>query len=246
MTALHDLVIKAIRRAQAQGGAVDPVADFGALVELDRLARSATEPPAEDRLVFLDLPLIVGEVHLYRLSWGALDWVADCAGAWYADDPRMYDRALAWAHVHARSPRSFRRCAAVREASAEISRWAGNRSASWQAIMAGVDRLMSELTRSKEGSTEKQDTGSGSGPVLESLMDAYKKPVDYYLWEISAEALSLIIKAHRYRAERLNSELAASAGRAPDADSALARNTIAFQRAAKAFVSAVVARGNMP
>jgi hypothetical protein len=237
MTALHDLTIKAIRRAQSQGGVIDPVDDWAAISELDRLARAATEPPQEDKLVFLDLPLIVGNVSLYRLSWGALDWVADCAGVWYAEDGRMYDRALAWAHVNARSPRAFRRCAEKRIASAEISRWAREQTTPWQVITAGVDQLMSDLSKNRDKKYEDSQARRGNGPVFDFLIEAYHQPIEYWIWGISINELHAIIKAHSMKTEEAHASLDAQTGRAPNPDSALTRNTIMFQRAAKQFIT---------
>jgi hypothetical protein len=237
MTALHDLTIKAIRRAQSQGGVIDPVEDWAAISELDRLARAATEPPTEDKLLFLDLPVIVGNLHLYRLSWGALDWVADCAGVWYANDGRMYDRALAWAHVNARSKRAFHRCAAVREATAEISRWSRDQTASCTAIMLAVDVLMREFKKRGNEKSNAATESRGDGPIFDFLKETYKQPIDYFLWEISAQELRAIIRAHFVKAEALKATLDSEAGRAPDPESSTTRHTIAFQRAAKQLIA---------
>lgn len=239
---MHPLVEKTVRRALDGGGVFDPLVDFDALQNLERLASAATEPPLEDHLVFLDLPLIAGNVHLYRLSWGALDWVADCAATWYADDGRMYDRALAWAHAHARSPGAFRRCSSQREATAEILKWSRAQSSSWNAIMTGVDSLISEITKGRAKRGCETRPSAGCGPVLESLQSEYGKDIDYWLWDLSVAALSAILKAHKYRLDRTDAQLCTDAHRPPDPNSSIVRNTVEFQRAAKAFLESVLGR----
>jgi hypothetical protein len=242
MTALHDLTIKAIRRAQAQGGVIDPVEDWAAIAELDRLARAATEPPPEDKLVFLDLPLIVGNVSLYRLSWNALDWVADCAGVWYAEDDSMYDRALAWAHVNARSPRAFRRCAEKRIASAEISRWVREQTTPWQVITAGVDKLMEELKPKHADESKRSGRKVSKASFLDILLETHGGTIDYWMWDVSMAAMQHFAAAIKYRQDAESVEIRTASGQAPDANSDHARNMIRMQRAAREFVESIVER----
>jgi hypothetical protein len=244
MSALHELTIKAIRRAQKQGGIVDPVEDWAAIAELDRLARAATELEPEDKLLFLDLPINVGEIKLYRLSWGALEWISGCAAIWFKDDPAMYDRCLAWAHNHARSPRAFRRCSTAAITREEVSQWTRDLPASWQAIMDAVDSLLSEFLKKKPSSKPSKTRVAGSGCLFESLMDQYGKDIDYWMWELSAEALTVVIQAHRFKMERVNQEISTASGKAPDPDSDMVIASISFQRAAKTFVSNVLSRGS--
>ena len=242
MTALHDLTIRAIRRAESQGGVIDLVEDFGAIAELDRLARAATAAPAEDKLVFLDLPLIVGNVHLYRLSWGALDWVAECAWSWYSEDGCMYDRALAWAHVNARSPRAFRRCSSMREASAEISRWAREQSVPWQMIMTGVDQLMAELKPKDKSEQKRNGDKLSTSSFLDILLATHGGTIEYWLWDVSLVAMQRFSAAIQYRQESESGEMLMVQGKAPDAGSQHAKRTIRLQRAARAFVDRIVSR----
>lgn len=242
MPALHELTISAIQRARQQGGIVDPVEDFAAIADLDRLARACSDMPAESRLLFLDLPVIVGDVKLYRLSWGAIDWMVECAAVWFSDNGSLYDRAIAWAHAHARSPGAFRRCASRREAEAEIWRWSREISAPWQAVLAAVDELTSELSSKKDGTERKDRTRTSDAPILESLIEQYGKTLDYWLWDISAAVFASLLKAHQIRIDRLESASSTAHGKAPDPESHYVRATISFQRAAKVFVSTIVER----
>lgn len=244
MTALHDLTIKAIRRAQAKGGTIDPVEDWLTISELDKLARAMTEVSCESRLLYLDLPIVISDIKLYRLSWGAMDWVTQCASLWFKD-ALSYDRALAWAHAHARSPRAFLRCTNSRDAHAEVSQWARGLSAPWQAIMIAVDELLSEIVSSDQADKKSKSARTSDGPVLESLMNEYGKPVEYWLWDLSAAAFMSLIKAHSIRIDRINGESSRIAGKAPDPDGSYAKTTIRFQREARLFVDSVVARGKI-
>jgi hypothetical protein len=241
MTALHELTIKAIRRAQSQGGIVDPVEDYAAIANLDKLARASTEMVPEDRLLFLDLPLVVCNTRLYRLSWGASDWLTQLAMNWFRDDLSMLDRSVVWAHVHARMPEAFRRFSNARDAKAEIETWSQELTAPFEALMAAADQL---CPKPKESETRKQhDTGPiSNGPVLNRLMDDYKKPVDYFIWELSAEALEVILHANVLQEEMSDRQQMAAAGLSPAPDSRITRAILKFQRAAKDFVNAIVAR----
>jgi hypothetical protein len=241
MSALHDLTIKAIRRAQSQGGIVDPVEDYSAITELDRLARASTEMVPEDRLLFLDLPVVVGNVMLYRLSWGASDWLTQCAMEWFRDEPTMLDRSIVWAHVHSHEPKAFDVVANSISASKAIMEWSQGLTASFQSLMAAADQLCPNFVESDE--PEKKKSGPiSNGPVLNRLMEDYKQKVEYFIWEISAEALAVLIRANRLQAEMNDREQISAAGVAPSVDSRITKSIMKFQRAAKDFVSTIVAR----
>lgn len=239
--ALHELTIKAIRRAQKQGGIIDPIGDWDAIAALDALARATDEIAGESKLLFLNLPVTVGNAELRRLSWGAMDWMTECAGPWFADDNGMYDRALAWAHANAGNPGAFRRHTERREAVATIKRWSRGLSAPWVSIMAAVDQLLSGLVQESSSGSKKESVSSDAS-LFESLLHEYGKPPEYWLWEISAEAFAMIIKARVLRISRMAEESDRAAGNAPDPEGRYAKSAIKFQRAARIFVEAIVAR----
>jgi len=240
MSALHELTIKAIRRAQQQGGIVDPVEDWAAIAELDRLARAATELQPEDRLLFLNLPVTIGNVSLYRLSWGASDWLTELAMVWFKDEPTMLDRAIAFAYVHSRNPSIFHRCSDSQTAKAEIIRWSCECSAPIEALLKAVDILTSDSSEPvSEGS---QNTFTSMGPVFDRLMKEYHLPIDYFLWEISAMALGVLIRSNTLNVEKDINAMDSAGGRAPDVNSRMTKATIKFQRAAANFVSSVSSR----
>lgn len=240
MTALHELTIKAIRRAQSQGGIVDPVEDYSSIAELDRLARTATEMVPEDRLLFLDLPLVVGNTRLYRLSWGAADWLTKRAMEWFRDDMTMLDRAIVWAHANARNPDSFRRFSNAHDAQIQIEAWSQDLNAPFEALIEASDQL---CPKPKESDAASKSTGvMSNGPVLDRLMDDYKQKIDYFIWEISEEALEVILRANMLHKELRDRNQIVAAGLAPATDSRITRSIIKFQRAAKQFVRVIVER----
>jgi hypothetical protein len=243
MTALHELTIKAIRRAQAQGGIVDPVEDWSAIAGLDRLARAATEMEPEDKLLFLDLPVTVGNISLYRLSWGASDWLTELAMEWFQDEPSMLDRAVVFAHVYSRDPSFLRTYSDIGSARAEIMRWSRECSASIESMVAAVDRLTLKVPSDKEPQKKiKEAVTASNGPIFDRLMDDYKQPVEYFLWEISAESLSVLINANTLKHDAESRSYESAAGKAPDTNSKFARQTIKFQRAAREFMGMVIDR----
>ena len=241
MTALHDLTIKAIRRAQAQGGTVDPVEDFAAIADLDRLARDATELLPEDRLLFLDLPLVVGNAKLYRLSWAASDWLIQLAMKWFQDDLTMLDRSMVWAHAYARTPDAFKRFSNAHDARCEIERWSQDLTASFDSLMEATDQLRPK-PKANDNRPGKSNGPISNGPVLDCLMDAYKQKIEYFMWEISSEALEVILQANLLHDELKDRNQMMGAGLAPSTDSRITRSILKFQRAAKEFVRTIVER----
>jgi hypothetical protein len=241
MTALHELTIKAIRRAQSQGGIVDPVEDFPAIAELDRLARAGTEIAPEERLLFLDLPIVAGNASLYRLSWGASDWVTQLAIPWFRDEPSMLDRAILWAHAHSRDAQAFRRFSNSHDARLQIEEWSRGLTSSYEALLEAADQL---CPKPRAGGKESAKTSGpiSNGPVIDRLMDSYKQQIDYFIWDISAEALEIVLAAGIQRDEKQEYYSNIASGHAPAAESRLVRSIIKFQRAAKEFVRVVTER----
>jgi hypothetical protein len=242
MNALHDLTISAIRRAQSQGGTVDPVEDWAAIADLDKLARASTELTPEDRLLFLDLPVIVGNVSIYRLSWSASEWLIKLAMDWYTDDSFMLDRSIVFAHANARTPEIFRRCSNMNSASAEVLRWSRECSASIEALLKAVDIFTPAKQSGQDDKPEKERSISSNGPILHKLMADYHQPINYFLWEISAEALTVLIRANILDSELESGFISTASGKAPDVNSRMTKATVKFQRAARLFVSSIVGR----
>jgi hypothetical protein len=229
---LHPLVVKTLQRLLSAGGKVDIVADWAALQELQRLACLTTDPPEEKNLLFLDLPVVIGNCSLYRLSWGALDWLREYAFVWW-EGTRMEDRALVWAHAHARQPEAFQRCAEERAAFAEIRRWSRTLSAPVAQLVAGTQTLSQSAPRS-DGSGESVPAGA----AINSLMEAYHQPADYFVWGISSDALGALLRNRAHAVRRQESMLDGASGRAPDPDAPDSKAAIAYQRAAKVFTDA--------
>ena len=240
MSALHELTTKAIRRAQAQGAVIDAVEDWDAIAALDRLARSATEVSPEDRLLFLDLPAVVGDVALYRLSWGASDWLTSLAMSWWELNPFLLNMAVVWAHAHARDPEAFRRCAREAAAAREIMTWCAACPEPVFVLLEACDSLIHK--RSSDDGAKSSAAPVSNGPVLDHLMDEYKQPVDYFIWDLSEEALDKLIRSNTAKHERQDNAARILGDKAPDPNSRMARDTIRFQRAARAFVRSVCDR----
>ena len=218
---------------------MDPVEDYPAITELDRLARAATEPPIQDKLVFCDLPVCVGDVQLYRLSWAAMDWIAYCASDWFEDDSVMYDKALAWAHAHARQPDVFRACPDKRSAEKAIKRWSWSFWAPWIQVMAAVDQLLDELPKNKSSKTESKTTTAG---FLDVLIETHGGTIDYWMWDVSVPAMLALTAAIHHRNESDDDSRRMGSGKAPDPMNARVRKIMKFQRLARDFVQGVVTR----
>jgi hypothetical protein len=233
---LHPLVVKTIQRISVAGGKVDIVADWAALHDLQRLACLTTDPPEEQNLVFLDLPLSAGNCALYRLSWGALDWLREYAFTWW-EGTRMEDRALVWAHAHARQPEAFRRCAEERAAFAEIRRWSRTLSAPIAQLVAAAQSLSVSAPPEKGGGESVP-----AGAALNSLMESYHQPADYFVWGISSDALGSLLRNRSHSICQQEAALDRVSGRAPDPEAPATKAVAAYQRAARDFVALHTAR----
>lgn len=239
MTALHELTIKAIRRAQSQGGIVDPVEDYAAIANLDKLARASTELPIHDKIIFCDLPVCVGDVRLYRLSWAAMDWISYCASEWFCDDSVLYDKALAWAHAHARQPDVFRDCSDKQSATKAIKRWTWSFSAPWICVLDAVDQLLAELPNKNTGKTESKST---TASFLDVLIETHGGTIDYWMWDVSVSAMLALTEAIQHRNDENECAQITGSGKAPDPNSFMVKKTMEFQRKAREFVQGIVSR----
>lgn len=107
---LHPLTTEAVREVAKH---IPPdkhlewtIALFPEIAELDAIARrSKRRRDAQDLIDSLDLPLVVGGVHLQKLSTGAMEWLEYYPQKWWGyesekQDLRMVELATVYAMAH--------------------------------------------------------------------------------------------------------------------------------------------------
>jgi hypothetical protein len=242
---LHILAARVVERAVKAGATVDPVADFGDLALLDRLAREIEHPPIGEQLDLLDAPVIIDGVELRRLSWAAREWLATEAWGWWKDDPRQLDLAYAWAMAHARDKDALQLMRySEPKARSTVTGWARGITANYEAIMAACAYLSPKATGAKAEDGEADDR-SHIGPVLLTLLTEADQPLDYWIFEAPSELVEMTLGRIRenFIADRARMARAMGADVPPDPGAWSIKATKKFNDAAKAFVDRLTERG---
>lgn len=244
--ALNILAARAVRRAIAAGGKVDPVEHFGDLLNLHRLAEAMGGKTLRERVDQLNQPVMVGKVRLYRLSFGAIDWLDAGPVQWFSDDRILGSLATAFAMAHSHQRRVLDRLADPTRTEREIRLWERGTGCAADALMEAVDAL---LERPDDGQrSEVRDQKSDDAelvsrhPVLHRLMHAYGGTIDYWLWEVSADDCVELLDQIRADQDAQTRATSNASGRAhaPDPASRAVRAHVAFNKAAQAFHEKIV------
>ena len=237
---MHILATRVVRKALASGARIDPVEHFDLLAELDRLARATAEPPAHDRIAFLDRPVIVGGYALRRLSFRARAWLAD-ADEWFQDDRDLFGSCLAWACAHCRNRAAFDAVADPRLARQTVTEWINTLTCSPEQMEVAVRAIVRPLEApvvhlATPAAPEVPDAPSTAlGPVFARLLTECGGTLDYWMWEVSDDALNAILDAFAR-----SDEADAKAAKLPPADwMPGVRAFKAWNAAAKAFARKV-------
>lgn len=237
---MHPLVQQTLRKAAAAGAAIDFIADWDDLVELERMAVAIERPPAEERLALLAAPIVVGGVPLYRLSLGALEWLMERALPWFDGDADLQDLLVAYAMANVKAPEVFLRLHTAKAARTEVLGWARTVRASKAELGLAMTALMSVAEREPDTPAGKSAQSHGFGPIIAHLVDRFGGAPDYWMWECP-DGFALYMMQHADRVPAPGS-MGIARGGAPDPDGWHARATWRFQKAAKAYLQSVVNR----
>jgi len=232
---MHILATRVVRKALASGARIDPVEHFDLLTELDRLARATAEAPAHDRIAILDRPVVAGGVAFRRLSFAARAWIGE-ADEWFADDRDTFGLCVAYAAAHARDKAAFDAAADPRAARTAVAAWSRTLTLTPEQLDAAVAAALRPLAPA-DVPPEPGAAPAALGPVLARLMRECGGTLDYWLWEVSDDALDAILEAFRR-----SDEAEAKAAKCPPKDwMPGVRAFKAWNAAAKAFAGKVTA-----
>jgi hypothetical protein len=196
---MHILAERAVKRAIAAGAAVDPVQHFDLIVELDRLARALGESPVSDSIAILDRSIVVGGSTLRRLSFAARAWLEDCAETWFGkDDPCMFDLCCAWAFAHGRSRAALDACGSAADARQTVRAWLKTLDCTPEQLAAAVEALGAPLAPPTVLLADPVDPAAPArsariGPVFARLIREYGQTLDYWMFEVSDDAVGVLI-----------------------------------------------------
>lgn len=234
MRELHPSAQGVLSRVLAAKEEFDWFAEFGAVAELDRLARAMDGRQGRELAEHLDTPIRVGNVTFYRLSWAAADWYDDCALAWWRDQPFLLAKALGWAHAHARDPQAIREASASRtRAKVIVLYWAAGVAAPFMAVDAAVRALLPQ-TAARTG-----DRKSGDGrSLLAYLTTRTGLPQEHWLYKVSFDHVCDCLRELSESSLDDQAQVAAMLGKKIEsaAESYYGIAWLAFREAAKVFL----------
>lgn len=248
MPGLHILVERVVERANALGATIDPVAHFGDLLNLHKLACEIKNPPVLTSIDLLDAPIYVGNIAFRRLSWGAQEWLARKASAWWPDDPVMLDLAAAWVLAHSRSKSAMLSVLQKQRAESIIRLWARRTTVSYEAVTAVCQHLLKPVGEpfplpQRRPETEGETLERHVGTALMTLLMETEQPMDYWVFEAPVEVVDATLENLRSKWRADIDRSARMAGRKvpPDPGSWTVRAQHRFNQAARAFVEKLTA-----
>ena len=202
--ALHPLARRVIRHVVAAGATVDPIEQFGDIAELHRLANSINSPPIFERIELLDRPLHVGPVRLRRLSYGAMEWLAEGPVKWFSSEEKtIANLCTAYAMAHGRSNQL---CGLFNRQRTErtVKRWARELPVSLLSIYEAVDELMRRPNEAPAKAPPEIRAAAAESPLFFAVMRRHGGTLDYWIWEVPFDVVLGLI-------EDMNQELDAKA-----------------------------------
>ena len=206
-------------RLRAQG--IEPTADE--IILLYEVGKGVLAPPGLTPAALMDLPVLAGNVWLYRLSIGAQMWLEHVALPILdgAADSRHYVLAEAYAAAHARDPSTLVVCTTFEALWGGIKAWSLTIAASFKELDTALESLRPAVDVVEELDAvehkpfddlkpwevleweRRQAAPDAWGPVIGALMMGYQgTTAEYWMWDVSMERASQAVRelAERKRA----------------------------------------------
>ena len=249
---LNPLAAASLQRLIDEGIALDPLADFDAIAEINELADAATKPrPCIVTDAILDAPVTCGGVQFRALTIAAHLWLRDVATPALEHDEYLCGLAIPFAMANRDALDDLNDERDIRRAVKRWGRKACRRITDTQ--LAGVFRHFGiELAEDGDGIPEDaedaQDAREQYGNVLALLIREYGGDPNYWIFEANPQTVDVclrdtMLKAH-YEAED-HRATAAKGGKAiaPDPNSPLMQSQFAMIKRVRQFRDAKLADG---
>lgn len=231
---MNALTEKALKKTFGAKAKCVPLCALDDVFALDKLAEEIGAANTSDDLATLNLPVTVGNVSLYRPTYGALIWLDDVAGRLFGGDARLMDCALLYALAFSNRPEKFAELNGWR-AAFMVKFFAARITASTEELRAAIETLMPRAAKSG-GAQSNEDAGAGRAArgLTLALTAAFPGTTpQYWLWTASYEEM---IDALNFIGERNAEEASAISGSKQSYTSDRARRAhVAFAKAAVAF-----------
>ncbi len=234
--------------ALAAGAHIDPLEHFDDLAALDAAARAQERLPIDYEVGILGLPVLIGDpdgpagscAALYRLSYGALRWIEECARLWFEGDPLYGNLAVAWAMAHARDSQAFRGQAADRrQARRTIAAWATSLNCSVEELVRATSHLLGPSTPvdALSGNRPAQYPDPAERLMLARLVREFGQHEDYWLF-CDPSTMYAALDYLRRQDEAEGRAIAKASGKSQprDPDSPEVKAFAAWRQAARAFL----------
>jgi hypothetical protein len=169
---------------------------YGDIKRLDDIARRThRRKDAQDIIDALDMPLMVGDVKLYRLSVGGIEWVQNFPQKWWglegdSVDLRLVELATCFAMAH-REKEEYSNLVSKAKAGVKILEWAKGLKVSEEVLVYGASCLLPEndpVARLIMGVGSEEDSEHFSIASLASKVAPLAGVSTFSaIWEIPAE-----------------------------------------------------------
>lgn len=168
---------------------------FPDLEELNAIAkRSKRRKDAQGIIEKFDMPLMVGDIALYRLSVGALEWLEECPQRWWGADAknpnfRLLELATIYAMGH-RLKEDFNLLTSEPHARKTIMKWAKSTKVSEDVLMIGASYLLPEndpIARIIMGGNSDTDSEVDISRIAQKVSELSGINLVSCIWEMSAD-----------------------------------------------------------
>jgi len=206
MAPLNPLLKKRLEKLEARNpaltAAIDLVADWDELQELNELARRITEPGDKSGArTWLAASKTVGNVTVHPLSLGGWLWLTELGIPLFEDRVFWQNIAVAYVMAHSRNPEKFRHVNDRESAKRILKEWVRGCGATQAELLDAIDEVCGnddEIDAEDGG----KDTDTNYGPVVALLCREYGATPDYWIWECPLGQLEALVLEYDAKCRR--------------------------------------------
>jgi hypothetical protein len=174
---------------EIRGAGVEPT-----LAEIVHLAGLVDQLRGGPRHVspYLESPVIIGNLCLHPMTWGAWLWLEE-AEAWWREDGKQMSLAIAFALAHGRSPEVLTQLGSPALAASAIRLWVRRLNVSMRELSAALDKALPADDDDAE-QRPKVSVAEAFGDVAALLVAKAGLQPRQILWEMSIDAVSDLLR----------------------------------------------------